>query len=263
MNRDNFPHFALATNMSARNHAPTTLILYDVRGQCDQSWLPSIWRIRLILNYKRIPYKTEWISFQDVENTLRELHVPPTSQRSDGRDVYTLPVLWDQGRRKFVSDTNRIAEYLEGISPARPVFPEGSKALQSLFVYFVQEVFSKPLLPIMVPLSHQQLPDPAQNYFRPGQPPANMLTGHQREQQWRAVQAQFDFLDGIISKNDNDGDGVVVMGRDLSYADFAVCAVLLWIKRMAGNDGWARVRTWNNGRWERLLDRCREFMDER
>lgn len=133
--------------------------------------------------------------------------------------------------------------------------------MQSLFVHYVQEVFSRPLLPIMIPLSHQQLPDPAQNYFRPGQPPASTLTGHQREQQWNAVQEQFDFLDAIISKN-TDGDSDLVMGREVTYADFAVCAVLLWIKLTAAND-WARVRHWNNGRWERLMQRCGSYMEER
>lgn len=164
---------------------------------------------------------------------------------------------------RIISNANTIAEYLETTYPARPVFPEGSRALQNLFVHFVQEYLSKPLLPILVPLSHNALPDVTQDYFRGGHPPHHMLSGPQREQAWHAVKEQFDFLAMILDKNrgDGEGDGVVAMGRDVSYADFALCSVLIWIERMAAHDGWARVRHWNNGRWYRLYERCRDFMD--
>jgi len=51
------------------------------------------------------------------------------------------------------------------------------------------------------------------------------------------------------------------MGREVSYADFALCAVLIWIEKVAPQDGWARVRQWNGGRWMRLWERCRDYMD--
>lgn len=131
-----------------------------------------------------------------------------------------------------------------------------------MFVHFIQEVLSKPLLPIMVPLSYMQLPDHTQSHFWGGQQPAGMLVGPQREQQWAVVQEQFSFLAKIMDKNRIDGDGIVTMGDTVTYADFAICAILIWIERMAAKDGWARVRTWNGGRWNRLWDRCREYMDE-
>jgi glutathione S-transferase len=134
--------------------------------------------------------------------------------------------------------------------------------MQTLFVHFIQEVFSKPLLPIMVPVTHLQLPDLAQAHFRGSHGPAQTLVGPQREQAWMAVKEQFDFLAMIMDKNRGDGDGTVSMGYDVTYADFALCAVLIWIERMAARDGWARVRTWNGGRWNRLWDKCRDYMDE-
>ncbi|KAF8962085.1 hypothetical protein BDZ97DRAFT_1663356 [Flammula alnicola] len=244
---------------------PPLIILYDVPGHTSQPWAPNIWRIRFILNYKRLPHKTYWIEFQDVERELRKIGAPPSAYRSDGSPVYTLPVVVDQIRNphspKILSSTNKIAEYLEAAYPARPIFPEGSRALQAMFVHFIQEVFSKPLLPIMVPLSHLQLPEHTQSHFRGGYGPAGTLVGPQREQAWLAVQEQFNFLAKIMDKNGVDGDGIVSMGHDVTYADFAICSVLIWIERMAAHDGWARVRTWNGGRWSRLWDRCREFMD--
>ena len=219
---------------------------------------------RFILNFKHLPYQTVWVELQDVERTLRHIGAPPSSQRSDGRPVYTLPVIMDRARNihqpVILANTNTIAEYLESTYPARPVFPEGARAVQTLFVHFIQEVFSKPLLPIVVPLSHQQLPEKSRDHLREGGP----LVGPQREQAWQAVKEQFDFLAMVMDKNngDGEGDGVVTMGREVSYADFAICSVLIWIERMAPHDGWSRVREWNGGRWRKLYERCSRYMDE-
>ncbi|KAH0578780.1 hypothetical protein J132_10719 [Termitomyces sp. J132] len=248
---------------STRTSSPPLITLYDAPGNTPQPWAPNIWRIRFVLNYKRLRYQTVWIEFPDVEARMRSIGAPPSSARTDGRPIYTLPVIVDPTRNpmkpEIISNTNYIAEYLEAAYPARPVFPEGSRAMQTLFVHYVQDVFAKPLLPIMLPLSHQQL------QLRRGQPdahPAAYLSDPQREQAWQAAKEQFDFLAMILDKNASDGDGVVAMGREVSYADFALCSVLIWIQRMAAHDGWARVRTWNNGRWNQLYERCREYMDE-
>lgn len=167
-----------------------------------------------------------------------------------------------------LSHPNKIAEHLETTFPARPLFPEGSRALQSLFVHYIQEFFAKPLLPILVPLSHQRLPERSQSHFRSSSRSATPLSasigsGPQLEQHWLAVKQQFNFMAEMLDKNSGDasGDGVVVMGHDITYADFALCSVLIWIEQVAPHDGWARVRQWNGGRWSRLLERCREYMD--
>ncbi|KAK0186246.1 hypothetical protein F5146DRAFT_1065177 [Armillaria mellea] len=248
--------------MSRRPSSPPVITLYDVPGHNAQPWAPNIWRIRFILNYKHLRYRTVWVEFQNIEITLRSIGAPPSSQRSDGRPVYTLPVIVDPtlnpSAPQTLSNPNTIAEYLESRYPARPVFPEGSRALQTLFVNYIQEVFVKPLLPIMVPLSHQQLPERSQTHAHMSQ---SLPPGPQREHAWMLVKEQFDFLATVLDKNAGDGDGVVAMGHQVSYADFALCSVLIWIENMAAQDGWARVRHWNGGRWVRLRERCREYMD--
>ena len=236
---------------------------------------------RLILNYKRLPYRTCWVEFPDVEQTLRAINAPPTSIRPDGRHVYTLPAILDpihvssstyhdassshsQPHPVVLTHANTIAEYLEHTYPARPVVPEGTRALQTLFVHYVAENFVQPPLPIMVPLSHQRLPPHVQHHFRvrvDDYGVAGAQQAQKREEQWAAVQAQFTFLAGILEKNAGDGDGDVVMGHELTYADFAVCSVLLWIEKVAPHEGWARVREWDGGRWWRLWERCKEYMD--
>ncbi|KAG8221405.1 hypothetical protein J3R82DRAFT_1588 [Butyriboletus roseoflavus] len=280
------------------------IILYDVPSNIPQPWAPNAWRIRsthsylspfrnlfiivfrLILNYKRLPYRTCWVEFPDIEPTLRAINAPPTSTRPDGRPVYTLPAILDpthvsssthfdpsgslsQPHPVVLTHPNTIAEYLEHTYPARPVVPEGTCALQTLFVHYVSEIFVQPLLQILVPLSHQRLPPRVQNHFRAGvaghrgdtYDTAGALHARRREEQWVAVQAQFAFLAGILEKNACDGDGDVAMGHELTYADFAICSVLIWIEKIAPHEGWPRVREWDGGRWWRLWERCKGYMD--
>ncbi|TCD69573.1 hypothetical protein EIP91_006995 [Steccherinum ochraceum] len=202
------------------------IILYDVPSTVPQPWVPNIWRIRFILNFKRLPYRTVWVELPDVETTLRSIGAPPTSYKSDNRPVYTLPVIVDSMRSRsqptVLSNANTISEYLETCYPARPVFPDGSRALQTLFVHYIQDVFAKPLLPILVPLSHQRLPERSQAHFtNPTAVNQPQLSGSQREQAWRAVKEQFDFLAATMDKNaGSDGDGVVAMGREMDRLEF-------------------------------------------
>ncbi|KAF5391854.1 hypothetical protein D9757_001811 [Collybiopsis confluens] len=275
------PNMSSRVRHSGRSHTSSAITLYDTNVQhgynISHPWAPNIWRVRFILNYKRLPYKTIWVELADVESTLRSIAAPPSTLRNDGRPVYSLPVLVDSTNSSYtpviLSNANNISEYLESTYPRPAVFPEGSRALQSLYAHYIQEIFVKPLLPIMVPMSHQHLSDRSQRHLRtPGSlfdayssqgyasshplPP-----GPQREQAWLEVKAQFDFLDSILAKNNGDGDGIVAMGGEVSYADFALCSVLVWIVRIAPQD-WARVRNWHGGRWERLWERCQPYMQE-
>ena len=72
---------------------------------------------RFILNYKRLPYRTVWVEFHDVERAFRAINAPPTATARDGRPVYTLPALVDPSRSPsnpvILTNPNMIAEYLE------------------------------------------------------------------------------------------------------------------------------------------------------
>ncbi|TDL18664.1 hypothetical protein BD410DRAFT_793054, partial [Rickenella mellea] len=246
----------------------TYITLFDTPSTAPTAWAPNTWRVRFILNYKRLPYKTKWVEYAELDHAMRSIGAPPASIRPDGRPVYALPVIVDYNRDPhkpvMLSNPSKIAEYLDYTYPARPILPDGSKALQSLFVHYLTEVFARPLLPIMIPLSHQRLSERSQSHFFPdGQGmPGPIPPGPQRDQAWATVHTSFDFLATIMDKNSgDDGDGVVVCGKELTYADFALCAMLIWIERVSPHEGWPRVKSWNGGRWLRLWERCRDFMD--
>ena len=168
-----------------RAHSPPVIMLYDVPGSTPQPWAPNIWRIRFILNYKRLRYRTIWVEFPDVEPTLRALGAPPSARRPDGRSVYTLPVIVDPTPAQagaspvILSNATTIAEYLETRYPARAVFPEGSRALQTLFVHHVQETLARSLLPRFAGWRVGLLaPDPALADAFPGRRVARFALPH-------------------------------------------------------------------------------------
>jgi hypothetical protein len=48
-------------------------ILYDLPSKQGTAWSLNPWKTRLILNFKGIDYKTEWVEFPDVEPKMKSL----------------------------------------------------------------------------------------------------------------------------------------------------------------------------------------------
>jgi hypothetical protein len=49
------------------------IVLYDLACAKNVCFSPVVWRIRLMLNYKQIHYRTIFLEFPDIEPTLKEL----------------------------------------------------------------------------------------------------------------------------------------------------------------------------------------------
>jgi hypothetical protein len=54
------------------------IVLYDLACIKNVCFSPVVWRIRLMLNYKQIAYKTTFLEFPDIEPVLKELQVCPS-----------------------------------------------------------------------------------------------------------------------------------------------------------------------------------------
>jgi hypothetical protein len=49
------------------------IVLYDLACTKNVCFSPIVWRIRLMLNYKHISYRTIFLEFPDIEPTLKGL----------------------------------------------------------------------------------------------------------------------------------------------------------------------------------------------
>ena len=54
------------------------IVLYDLASTQNVCFSPIVWRIRLILNYKQIPYRTVFLELPDIEPTLKALYAFPS-----------------------------------------------------------------------------------------------------------------------------------------------------------------------------------------
>lgn len=63
---------SISRNMAAQD-VEHEIVLYDLACTKNVCFSPVVWRIRMMLNYKQIPYKTIFLEMPDIEPTLKEL----------------------------------------------------------------------------------------------------------------------------------------------------------------------------------------------
>lgn len=56
------------------NETEPEIVLCDPACTKKVCFSSVVWRLRLMLNYKRISYKTVFLGFPDIDRTLKKLH---------------------------------------------------------------------------------------------------------------------------------------------------------------------------------------------
>lgn len=215
---------------------------------------------RYALNYKGIPYQTEWIEYPDIEEHCKKLGMQPVDKKPDGRPHYTLPAIYDSSTGLAILDSIHIAEYLDKQYPDTPkLIPAGTEALIHAFNYTFNSTM-KAVLPLFLLNTSAGLNPVSGEYWTRtkgvmfGMSTDKVIPNEQvREEKWRVMKAEFDLLDSWLQKNPS---GPFVLGDTLSAADCALAACLFRMRIIWGEDSdeWKRVKLWHNGRWGKFLD---------
>ncbi|KIJ39495.1 hypothetical protein M422DRAFT_210415 [Sphaerobolus stellatus SS14] len=252
--------------MSAHAVEPK-ITLFDIPSICKpQAWSGNTWKARYILNYKRIPYKTVWIPYPDIEKTLVNLggEGKATSKRADDptKPLYTLPAILDETGTEavLIVDSVNIAEYLDQKYPERPVMPNVGKALEfAVEALFTSTVWPLAVMPLL-PFADQIQDERSQPYFRESRERVFKKKieefspeGPIRDSQWKALQEGLDKFAAVLDKN---GPNIYFVrgGINPTFADFLLAARIRWIKTIAPEEWRKRgVEQWSNGRWGKLL----------
>lgn len=238
------------------------IVFYDLLSN-EGPWSPNTFKTRLTLNYKRIPYRVEYLSFLEIEPKLKELGVPPSTLNPLFK--YTVPLIEDpsgdpNGRPTYVADSFNIAIYLDVKYPAPKypaVFPRGTRALQKLAYDHITNI-GMLFAPIMLPLP----------VLRPGFLDERSLEYYNRTRSeifgtelpkllesapasWDAVQARWDTMGQVLDLNQG---GPFTMGQQISFVDFAIGGLFHGLRKTEGGDmaNWKRVAKWQDGRWDAL-----------
>ncbi|OAP59645.1 hypothetical protein AYL99_06943 [Fonsecaea erecta] len=203
------------------------VILYDLPSKGGTAWSLNPWKTRLALNYKGIPYKTEWVEYPDLKPTFTKFGIPPNSS---GPYEYTSPtVRLPSG--EYVMESRAIIDKLEQLKPSpslhldspylariEQLLPNVINSVRAIFMPLVPKVYLNP---------------PSYEYFVASREKAIGMTldeyaAKNAAQGWEDAKPLVKELAAIYAENP---EGPFLMGKEVSYADFMVVG---WLRMMEG-----------------------------
>ncbi|KAH9475228.1 Glutathione S-transferase-like protein ustS [Psilocybe cubensis] len=271
-----------------------TITFYDIPSTTPEcAWSPNTWKIRYALNYRNIPYKTEWIEYPDIKEHCIKHGIKPTGKTrfTNGpevieRDYYSLPAIYDPKTNTYLADSLRIVEYLEHAYPPSPsspsLFPNNTHALQVAFTTaYNVTTRDDGVADFIVPAVYTKLNVASQPYFRRtreerfGKRLEDVFPKPGSEEDkagWSKFKEVTGILDGWYAKTDifgEDSEGKTVaerrtpflMGDTLSWGDLVIAGYTIWLRIIWGEDSdkWQDMMTWHGGRWKTLMANLKKY----
>ncbi|OTB01282.1 hypothetical protein M426DRAFT_25733 [Hypoxylon sp. CI-4A] len=192
----------------------------------NKCWSLNPWKTRFVLNYKGIPYKTEWVEYPDIKPKF-EGHLPP-------RDLYTIPtVVLPDG--KWVTDSKEIARVLEEKYPEKPLH------LDSPYIARLDTPTTglfRAIAPVFIPgVPFNILNEASIPYFRRTRE-ANIKTTLEKfqegggEKAWKAAQPHIEKIDALLKENT---EGPFFEGKTVGFVDFQWGGILIFLQRLGDN----------------------------
>ncbi|KGO68298.1 hypothetical protein PITC_066650 [Penicillium italicum] len=204
------------------------IVLYDLACTKDICFSPVVWRIRLMLNYKNIPYKTIFLEFPDIEPTLKELGLVPGESASK----YTVPAIHHVPTHTYIMDSLPIAHFLESTYP-NPHVPLTSELGVEIETK-ARGVLGRAIYSSVMPREIRILSPRSQEYFRRtreaslGHRLEDLLDGDREERVWDGVSDAMGAVGELIRTH--SADGPFVLGARPSYTDFFIAGSLQCIR---------------------------------
>lgn len=258
------------------------IIFYDIASAPPlRTFAPNPWKTRLALNFKGVPYITQWTEMPDIADLRKKLGVPANRTLPDGTDYHTLPVIQDQANKQIIGDSFEIALYLDKAYPQNPtLIVPGTTGLTAAFNAQVDGVFTR-----FVALADQMPFDPRVqekvNTMFAGRFNVKSLDDMKMKEDARsAMLLAFEAALGELAKAYRHTGGTTdyiwrmsgtapeaaqrgkgesdvgpwLDGDQPVYADIVVGAWLKMLEATMRASEWALVRTWQNGLWARIID---------
>ncbi|PCH44889.1 hypothetical protein WOLCODRAFT_91049 [Wolfiporia cocos MD-104 SS10] len=242
------------------------ITLYDVPCKLDPpAWSPNVWRTRFILNFKELPYVTQWVHYTDIQRVLPSAGVPPTRT---SKPLYSVPAIIDivEGEAPvMLADSPLIADYLEQTYPERSIYPGGRDAHLQCVEKVIQHVNNK-IAFMVIPHVERILEGGDREYYlstremKFGVPLGKMFPVEKQEAMWADLMTSLTELSAYIDGIRKGEKWLFGTTDDPSYADFVLGGALIWFKLGGPEGGWDKLRAWHEGRWERHLENLESYM---
>ncbi|KAI9845942.1 MAG: hypothetical protein M1838_001491 [Thelocarpon superellum] len=238
------------------------IVLYDLACTKNVCFSPVVWRIRLMLNYKRIPYRTIFLEFPDIEPTLKGLGLVPGESVSGHQIKYTVPAIQHVPTNKYMMDSAPIAQFLESTYPDPPVplTSELGREIEAKARAVVGLTFRASVMPREIGI----LSPRAQEYFRRTREAAleyrleDLLDPDKEEQAWNAVGDGMRAIGELMRTH--KADGPFILGARPSYTDFFIAGSLQFARVV---DEGVFQRNIKYPGYKELYEACLPFMEKR
>jgi glutathione S-transferase len=222
-----------------------------------------------VLNIKGLPYKTVWLEYPDTENELKKLGVAPTTVRSNGKQVYTVPTIYDPATKRAITDSEPIARYLEEQYPTQSLFfPPRTRALQAAHRAQLRSIGRSVVYPMLVYDQWRTQPPRSQLYIRETR---EQMFGGKRlediaprgEEREAALRHTKEFFDEVARTIKTNGDDSLFLTEDvISYADVDIASYLMWLRHTDGDnsrDILQAITSSGDGHWIKYLEAFSKF----
>ncbi|KAL1734091.1 hypothetical protein EV714DRAFT_281225 [Schizophyllum commune] len=243
------------------------IIFYSIPSQ-KGCWSLHTLKIRYALNYKGLPFRTEWVEYPDIEKKCKEIGAEPTDTKEDGSPLYTLPVISDPSTGKVISDGPKIAKYLDDTYPDTPkLYPPGTEATQKDAMAQLFGKAAPALRPMVVPCVVHILGEGSKPYFRATREKALGCTLEEKipkgeDRKVRLEQGREAF-EAFLGRFEDEGgkETPFLLGESPCFADFSVAGFLQWIRLTLGDesDVWKAIEGWSDGRVLKYLEDLRKY----
>ncbi|KAH7066800.1 hypothetical protein BKA63DRAFT_571202 [Paraphoma chrysanthemicola] len=200
------------------------LVLYDLACTKNICFSPVVWRIRLMLNYKGVPYRTVFLEFPDIEPTLKKLGLAPAASGPH----YTVPSIHHLSSNTYLMGSEPIADFLESTYPD-PTLPLTSELGHEIGTR-ARSVIGPVLGRLIMPRELSILSSRSQEYFRRtreatlGHKLEDLLDPEQEEKAWTRVHDDISAIGELMLTN--KAKGPFVLGASPSGTDFFIAGFL-------------------------------------
>ncbi|KAJ2912614.1 hypothetical protein MD484_g7806, partial [Candolleomyces efflorescens] len=254
------------------------ITLFDIPSTVG-TWSPNVWRTRYTLDYKKIPYKVEWVEYPDLPTTLSSHGIGPGGRKPDGSSYYSVPSILDIDdatgeTKKALSDSIEIAKYLDEAYPDTPkVLPQDTTDLEGVVAFaggFIMTwlpafmIICRAMLPKLHPTSREFFrkvrAKDAQRFY-PGYETLEDIpfSNDDKEAAWKRFKESWI---KNLAAHENLAQGKWFLGEGrVGFADFVIGGVLLWFKTMFGEDSeeWKDVAQWEGGKWAIFVEGLKDY----
>jgi glutathione S-transferase len=269
--------------MSSDFTSKDVIVLYDIGHRPPvqgSNFAPNPWKSRLALNFKGVPYTTNWVRLPDVSKVRRGLGQAAGRKFADGTDFFTLPVMHDPATGSTIGDSFDIAVYLQrrypdaggDLLPAQDLdftftppfaFPtplsepdDGGFPEYLRFNINVDAAFSThtQLMIGGMPFDPATIEETKVEWTRRAgisNFDDMILTGEGRVKTMESFKAMLGDLSKLFVKNP---DGPFLLGKQVSYADFIVGAWLRMSQICLPKAEWEEVKGCHGRVFGRLHD---------